>query len=65
MARKMKLFPHGHSLYDYVVSSMAIATARVVVDDAHDIISGQVGLAMTMFIKVQKSSLVIKILICC
>jgi hypothetical protein len=60
----MKSSPSVHLAQDHVFSQKAIVTISVVVVNVRCTISVQVGFAMTMSIKVRKSSLVIRISTC-
>jgi len=59
----MKLSFDAHSIYDHVFSWVAIVIACDVMDDACYTVSMQVELIVTMFIKVWKPFLTIRILI--
>lgn len=60
----MKSSFDAHSMYDRVFSLATTIVTCVVVNDAHYTIFGQVESTMTMCAKVQKPSLILKILIC-
>jgi len=65
MARGMKSLHDVCSSYDHVFFRVTFVIACVVVDNPHCTIFGWIKLAMTMFTKVQKQSLVIRISIQC
>jgi hypothetical protein len=64
MAWKIKSSFDVHSIYDHVFSWATTIVTCVLVNETHCIIFGQVESIMTMCAKVQKPSLIIKILIC-